>query len=69
MSKLETHDDSARVEPWLVVICCSVVPVFLALYLPSQFLAPLVGATVALFAIALLMLRRQTIARREGNPR
>lgn len=59
-----SHDDTPRFEPWLAVLAASVVPEFVALYLPAQFFIPAILTTVALFSTGLVMLRRQTLRRR-----
>lgn len=59
MSEYENSDhDIPRFEPWLGIMASSLLPVFIALFLPARFFLPLVGATVALFAAALVLLRR-----------
>ena len=55
-----SHDDAPKFEPWLAVMASSVVPEFVALYLPPQFFVPAIVTTVALFVTGLVMLRRQT---------
>jgi len=64
-----SHDDTPRFEPWLAVLASSVIPEFVALYLPPQFFVPAILTTVALFVTGLVMLRRQTLRRRQTEMR
>ena len=69
MSEYEnSHDDTPRFEPWLAVLAASIVPEFVALYLPPQFFVPAILTTVALFLTGLVMLRRQTLRCRLAEP-
>ena len=66
MSQYEnSHDDTPAFEPWLVVLGSSIVPEIVATQLPPQFFVPAIVATVTLFVTGLVMLRRQTVRRRE----
>ena len=65
MSQFEnSHDDTPAFEPWLVVLASSILPEIIATQLPPSFFIPAIVATVVLFLTGLLMLRRQTLARR-----
>jgi hypothetical protein len=64
-----SHDDTPRFEPWLAVLASSIVPEFVALYLPPEFFVPAILTTVVLFLTGLLMLRRQTLRRRLADTR
>lgn len=58
------HDDGIPTfEPWLAVAASALIPAALALFLPATFLVPLIVSTVALFALSLVMWRRQSVKR------
>jgi hypothetical protein len=62
MSKSQaSHDDDIpRFEPWLGVLSSSLMPVFVALFVPHAFAPPLIALTVLLFVAGLVMLRIQS---------
>jgi hypothetical protein len=62
------EDDIPRFEPWLGVMACSLLPVSLALFLPSL-MVPLITMTVVLFAVGLAMLRAQSHRRAHAEAR
>jgi len=65
MSQYEnSHDDIPRFEPWVGVLAASLVPAALTLYLPGEYLIPLIVGTGVLFLASLLMLRRQSNQKR-----
>ena len=57
-SQISQDHDIPRFEPWLGVMCSAFVPVIAGLFLPGQFLAPMLVLSVVLFAIGLFMARR-----------
>lgn len=57
--QLDKDDGIPSFEPWLAVAAGALVPSALSLFLPSTFLVPLIIATVAMFALSLVMWRRQ----------
>jgi hypothetical protein len=54
------HEDVPRFEPWLGVMACSLVPVSIALFLPSL-MVPLIAMTVLLFACGFVMFRAKSM--------
>ena len=67
-SQFTRDDDVPTFEPWLAVAASALIPAALALFLPPTFLVPLIVATLGLFALSLLMWRRQSMKRRGAEP-
>jgi hypothetical protein len=66
--QLQQDDGIPTFEPWLGVAAAALIPAGLTLFLPATFLVPLIMATIATFALSLVMWRRQTVRRRGAEP-